>query len=211
MQKQNGLFSFGRLMAALALGLVFTISVSSFSAFARDCDGIRKSVLRLHILANSDSDADQALKLAVRDKILALDSRMFEGAQSLSEAKEAALQQLELVRAAALEEIRSQGYDYNVSVELANMYFSTREYDAFTLPAGYYDALRVTIGSGKGHNWWCVLYPPLCLPAAESGKELGDVLTDEELAIVEGKNEYRFRFALVELFEKIKGYFQGTV
>ena len=77
MRKQNGLLSFGRLMAALALGLVFTISVSSFSAFARDCDGIRKSVLRLHILANSDSDADQALKLAVRDKILELDSQMF--------------------------------------------------------------------------------------------------------------------------------------
>lgn len=213
MRKPTGkeLFSFGRLMAALAIGLAFSIGVSSFSAFARDCEGIRGSVLRFHILANSDSAADQELKLAVRDRILELDSRLFEGAQTLSEAKQAAQRQLDLIQKTALDEIRSRGYDYEVSAELTNMYFSTREYEAFTLPAGYYDAVRITIGEGKGHNWWCVLYPPLCLPAAETGRELGDVLTDEELAVVEGKNEYQFRFALVELFEKIKDYFHGTV
>ncbi len=84
------------------------------------------------------------------------------------------------------------------------MYFSTREYDTFTLPAGKYDALRVTIGSGRGKNWWCVLYPPLCIPAASTQEEFDDLLTKKQVEIVGNKQKYKFKFATLELCEKLK-------
>lgn len=197
----------GRWTAALLAGLVFTIILSSTAAFAQDCEGIRDSVLRLHILANSDSEEDQALKLAVRDRILELDNRLFEDAANLAEAEETAKKQLRQIEQAAQAEVKRQGYDYAVRAELCHMYFSTRDYESFTLPAGYYDAIRITIGEGKGHNWWCVLYPPLCLPAAESRADFSDVLTPEEAEIVGHPQKYRFSFALVELWEKIRDLF----
>lgn len=200
-------FSAARLAAALAIGLTITIWAGSFGAFAQGCEELRHSVLRLHILANSDSESDQELKLKVRDRILELDGTLFEGAKDLASAESAAAEQLETIRAEAQEEVYRQGYDYPVHAELTNMYFTTRVYEQYTLPAGYYDAVRITIGSGEGHNWWCVLYPPLCLPAAESREDLADVLTPEELAVIEGGEEYEYRFAVVELWEKLKNLF----
>ena len=81
--------------------------------------------------------------------------------------------------------IRDRGYDYPVKVELTNMHFNTRVYETVTLPAGEYDALRVSIGEAQGHNWWCVMFPPMCLPAAEESKELQDVLDPAQMEIVE--------------------------
>ena len=205
MQKTK-LFSAARLLAAAVIGLAVTVCISSFSVFASDCAEIRESVLRLHILANSDSEEDQALKLAVRDRILSIDNKLFGNAENLEAAEQAAVRRLTLLRETALDEIRRQGYDYDVKVELANMYFTTREYEKYTLPAGYYDAVRITIGEGKGHNWWCVLYPPLCLPAAESDTKIDDVLDDDEVKIVEGKTKYKYSFAAVEIVEGIKNY-----
>lgn len=199
-------FSAAKWTAALLIGLLVSVSISSVSAFAKDCDSIRSSVLRFHILANSDSEEDQALKLAVRDKILSLDQKVFGASSSLADAKVQAQKYLSMLKAAAEEEIKEQGYSYDVQIELTNMYFTTREYEAFTLPAGFYDAVRITIGEGKGHNWWCVLYPPLCVPAAEKtdSADLSDVLTPQEEEIVEGGEKYEFRFALVELWEGLK-------
>lgn len=202
-------FSAGRLLAALAAGLLLTVAVSSVSAFASDCEGIRRSVLRLHILANSDSEADQALKLYVRDRILELDETIFGSAEDLSGAEENARRALPLIEEAANAALRQRGSGDTAHAELTHMYFTTREYDTFTLPAGYYDAVRVTIGEGKGHNWWCVLYPPLCLPAAESETELSDVLTEEQAAIVSGGERYEFKFAAVELYEEVKLWLQA--
>lgn len=198
------LFSGMRLVAALAVGLALTVTVSSVSAFSGTCADIRESVLRLHILANSDSPEDQALKLAVRDRILELDSRLFGEAETLEQAEAVAEEQLAKMEEAAEEEIRRQGYSYPVEVELCRMYFSTRDYESFTLPAGNYQAVRVTIGEGKGHNWWCVLYPPLCLPAAQGQTELSDVLGVDGEEIVTHPRKYRFSFALIELWEKWK-------
>ena len=200
------ILSAARLVLALALGLVFTIAGSSLSAFAAGCEGIRGSVLRLHILANSDSDADQALKLAVRDRILTLDNTLCDEAGNLADAERIAGRELAAIEAAAADEIVRRGYDYPVKAELVRMYFNTREYENFTLPAGSYDAVRVTIGDGAGHNWWCVLYPPLCLPAAESRTGLADLLTPEELEIVQGQPKYEYRFAVVEWLEKLKSW-----
>lgn len=189
---------------AVLIGLIFAIALSSLSVFASDCNTIRHDVLRLHILANSDSEEDQTLKLQVRDKILALDAKLFSAATDLSDAKQIAAEELQQIQAVAEAEIKTRGYDYPVKVELKNMYFSTREYETFTLPAGKYDAIRITIGSGNGKNWWCVLYPPLCISAASSQSEFDDLLTKEQIEIVENKQKYKFKFATVELFEKLK-------
>ena len=189
---------------ALLFGLILSILVGSFSAFASDCSAIRESVLRLHILANSDSDEDQALKLKVRDRILEETGDLFENASNLENAESSAANSLELVRSIAEDEVRKQGYDYPVRAELCNMFFETRQYDDITMPAGRYDAVRITIGEAKGHNWWCVLYPPMCIPAAQPKQELGDVLTEDGMEVVTSKPKYEVRFACVELFERIK-------
>ena len=189
---------------ALLFGLILSILVGSFSAFASDCSAIRESVLRLHILANSDSDEDQALKLKVRDRILEETGDLFENASDLENAESSAANSLELVRSIAEDEVRKQGYDYPVRAELCNMFFKTRQYDDITMPAGRYDAVRITIGEAKGHNWWCVLYPPMCIPAAQPKQELGDVLTEDGMEVVTSKPKYEVRFACVELFERIK-------
>ena len=192
-----------RLTLAMLLGLAVALTAASFSAFAQECRGIRESVLRLHILANSDSQEDQALKLAVRDRILELDSVLFQEASNLREAEEAAARELERIRSAAQEELRRQGCGYPVRAELTNMYFTTRTYDTLTRPAGRYDAVRITIGEGAGRNWWCVLYPPLCLPAC-GGQALSEVLTESQIEILESAEEYEFRFAALELYQALK-------
>lgn len=186
--------------------LILTILASTIEVFAADCKDIRNDVLRLHILANSDSKNDQDLKLMVRDEILKLDNKLFASAQSKENAKEKMSQSLDMIKAQAIAVLRKNGCYDNVNVELTNMYFTTREYDAFTLPAGMYDALRVTIGKAEGKNWWCVLYPPLCIPAV-SHDEAMDILTDEESNIIKSGEKYQFKFAIVELIEGIKAGF----
>ena len=151
-------------IAALAIGLVATLLISSAVSFAETCGPIRNGVLRLHILANSDSDEDQRLKLAVRDRVLTLDLFSSGHAASKEEAEQETASSLLEIEEAAREELRRQGCTDDVKAELVRMYFTTRVYENVTLPAGYYDAVRITIGEGAGHNWWCVLYPPLCIP-----------------------------------------------
>ena len=99
---------------------------------------------------------------------------------------------------------KNRGYHYDVNAELCNIFFNTREYDGVTLPAGRYDAMRITIGEAKGQNWWCVLYPPMCIPAAQPTQELNDVLNESEMEIVTSEPKYEIRFACVELFERLK-------
>ena len=147
------------------MGLVIAI-LCSMASFSQQCQNIRESVLRLHVLANSDSQEDQALKLKVRDRILLESEHLMDHVSNRQEAKQIASQHLPELEAAAQDEIQKQGYDYPVEIRLENTYFNTRQYGSVTLPAGQYDALRVLIGSGEGHNWWCVMFPPMCLPAA---------------------------------------------
>lgn len=196
------------LLLALVLAVLF-----SFSGFTAGCEDIPNHVLRLHVLANSDSGQDQALKLKVRDRVLAVSAGMMDGVRSRAEAETAVAARLPEFREAAEDEIRAQGFDYPVSVQMEKTYFPTKTYENVTLPAGEYDALRVVIGSGGGHNWWCVLFPPLCLPAAEDAEQLRDVLNRNELKIVQGEGGYQVKFKSVELFEQFQqwlrqhGYF----
>lgn len=190
------------LTAAVALGLVFTF-LCGFVSFEAGCENIKSNVLRLHILANSDSDEDQSLKLEVRDRLLAEGGEIFTGSTDLAEAQAVAAENLERFTAAACEVVRARGYDYPVRIEIAKSDFDTRVYDRVTLPAGEYDAVRVIIGEGGGHNWWCVMFPPLCLPAAGQ-QDLSGVLEGESLDITDNSDRYVMKFKVVELYEKLK-------
>ena len=188
---------------ALVMGFVLMVAVT-FSGFAGACEALPGEVLRLHVLANSDSEEDQALKLQVRDRILEESSSLMDGVSNKEEALRAAEEAIPALEKAAEDEVRRQGYSYSVSIAVENVYFPTREYGDTTLPAGKYDALRVVIGSGEGHNWWCVLFPALCLPAAEDTTELGEVLTQGEMDAVQGGEKYEVRFKLWEIYEWIQ-------
>lgn len=193
---------------SILLGLVLTV-LFTFTGFAAGCEDIPNHILRLHVLANSDSQQDQALKLKVRDRILSESGGILDGVKNKENAEKAVSSVIPKIREAAEDEVRRQGYSYAVQVEMTNMYFSTRQYGGITLPAGAYDALRVTIGSGRGHNWWCVLFPALCLPAAEAPSELDDVLNQSEMRIVQEQgstNGYEVKFKSVEMYEQFRDW-----
>lgn len=149
----------------LTAGLIFSLAFGAFEVFAEDCGEVRNEVLRLHIPANSDSEEDQAVKLEVRDFLLGEYGNELSGCADLPAAEERARELLPEIERRCTEFLRERGFNYGAKAELTDMYFTTREYDRLILPAGEYTALRITLGSGEGHNWWCVIFPQLCLPA----------------------------------------------
>lgn len=192
---------------SIALALIFSVLLS-LTGFTGQCTNISNKVFRLHVLANSDSIQDQQLKLKVRDKILEYSEGLFDKANTKKDAKIAAVNHIKDFEKVALDEIHNQGYDYPVKVEVTKMYFNTRHYNEVTMPAGKYDALRVLIGSGEGKNWWCVMFPAMCLPAAEERTELKDVLDDSEMDIVENGEGYEIKFKFVEILESVYEYLE---
>ena len=175
----------------------------SLCGFAAACEDISERVLRLHVIAASDSAEDQAIKLKVRDAILAKTAGKMDGVATREEARTALENMLPQIEKAGNHCLSQLGYTDTVTAELCTMYFSTRRYDTVTLPAGEYEALRVTIGEGRGQNWWCVVYPPMCLSGA-CETELADVLTDYETDIVTDTERYRVRFKVVEWYQLLK-------
>ena len=188
---------------SICLAMILAV-LFSFTGFAAQCEDIPEHVLRLHVLANSDSQEDQTLKLQVRDRILQESAGMLDGVRNKEEAEQRIRETLPALQRAAEDEIEQRGYTYPITVELEQTYFPTREYEQVTLPAGTYEALRVCIGAAEGHNWWCVIFPPMCLPAAEEPQELADVLDAQQLQIVEGQNRYVIKFKALEYYEQIK-------
>lgn len=191
---------------ALCIAFVLTVFYSLIP-FEAECNEISNEVFRIHILANSDSQADQNLKLKVRDEILAYSEELFNSANSKEEAEKIVQENLAEIIAVAQKKVYDEGYDYKVNAEITNMYFTTRCYEQFTMPSGMYDALRVTIGEGEGQNWWCVMYPSICLSASiESDEKAKESFTDNQYDIV-SSGEYQYRFKVVEIFEKITSFF----
>lgn len=190
-----------RLELSLIAGILVSIIFTSFGAFAAECEEIRGQVVRLHILANSDSDEDQALKLMVRDAILEQTVGIFSG-DSKEQAELLVQNNLGRIENIARQVIDDQGFDYSVHAYLINMYFETRVYGNVTLAAGWYDAVRVEIGEAKGKNWWCVMFPPMCLPAA-SGEQQSDQLM-QQIETLGQTPEYIPRFAILEWVEELK-------
>lgn len=199
-----------KVIVSVAIGLIISIIVSIFAGFMNDCEEIRHSVFRLHILANSDTVSDQKLKLKVRDRILEETGYLFEDVKNSKEAEKIANKNIDNIIKVAQQEVYNQGYNYKVNAYVCNMYFNTRDYEQFSLPAGKYDALRVTIGEANGKNWWCVLYPSMCLPSAKPRENLEKSnLEKSQTDIIEQPKKYKAQFAIVELYESIKNKLFG--
>ena len=189
----------------ISVFITLIVCIIATISFENDCKGIREEFLRLHVIANSDEDYDQELKLRVRDAILQSGKRVFTEAEDIISAESKITQQKESLRYTAEETARSLGFDYDIKIEVARSYFPTRTYDNLTLPAGYYKAVRVIIGEGKGKNWWCIMFPPLCLSAVSNTAEIAeDFLTKDEMAIVTSDPRYEIRFWLVEKYYEAK-------
>lgn len=168
---------------------------------------ISDKVVRLHVVANSDSEEDQALKLRVRDAILARTTALLEASEDRSEAEGLIRGQLLELENIAAREITAAGYDYSVEARLAELDFPTREYESFTLPAGNYLALQVVIGEGEGKNWWCVVFPPLCTAAAAEvpASALAAGFSEEEVRLItEEDRGYVLKFKTLEWLEMLK-------
>lgn len=186
------------LEAALAAALLCSLAAgASFARFQAVCRQVRADTLRLHIVANSDSAQDQALKLRVRDSMLQEVSVLFEKVPDQAQAVQTARRQLPRLQAAAERAVRENGSRQQVRVRLVRMRFPTTHYEGFSLPAGEYDALRIELGKAAGHNWFCVLYPGLCLPSAECAaypKQAENRLITEKCEV---------RLALLDWLQKI--------
>ncbi len=187
------------------------VCIISSVSFSKDCNDIRNSLLRLHVIASGDTEEEQALKLKVRDTILKDGADIFSQNDCLDSATEKVSDNLVRLTESAKKTIRENGYTYDVRVELTECYFPTRVYENITLPAGKYNAVRVIIGEGKGKNWWCVMFPPMCLPAAkENEAELSDVLGEKSMNIVENGKKYEVRLWIVEKWYELKERVAGS-
>lgn len=185
------------------------------------CTGIRAlgvdaelydRILRLHVIADSDSDADQAVKLKVRDAVLELLGDEMEASPDLEQARSAAERLMPEAERVARQVLRENGFSYGAAVTLGYEYYPTRDYGSFSLPAGRYLSYRIVLGSGEGHNWWCVLFPALCTAPAEQQDDefVAAGFTPGQIGVLSGKKspKYAVRFRLLELLgelgEKLK-------
>ena len=189
-----------RIECAVALGLALSV-LWAYASFFVGCSQLRRDIVRLHVLANSDSAADQAVKLLVRDALLESGSALFSG-EATPETAAAILQ----TQRAALEQtanrvLASSGMSYQARLTLTREYFTTRSYGALTLPAGRYLAVRVILGAGAGQNWWCVMFPPLCLPAATENRSADSAFSASEHAVLHADDTVEIRLKVVELIE----------
>ena len=194
------------LLAAFSLTLVSGVwAAGSQSALAEE-------VVRLHVIAHSDSEADQALKLKVRDAVLAAAGDALSGVTHREEAEELLAGQLQVLADAGAAAVAEAGYHYPVQVSITDHWFPTKTYEDFALPAGTYRALRVVIGDGEGQNWWCVVFPPLCLGTVTEVAEAAALggLSEDEISLITGEDEhYVIRFKLVEWWQTLFGHVSG--
>ncbi len=179
------------------MSLVLIVGITQ--PLIKTSENISDKVFRLHILANSDSTYDQNLKLGLKNYILENTSDLFIG-QNLEENIDIAKESLEELYRLSKEYLESQGSNYDVKTEVVKEFFETRVYDDFTLPAGVYNSLKITIGEGKGHNWWCIIFPSVCLSACS--ESMSDYLSEDEMELV--NSGYTAKFKVVEVYEKIK-------
>lgn len=189
--------------SALLMAFAVTLLIGCCASAGRAA--LAGQVLRLHVVANSDSAEDQAVKLRVRDAVLAQAQPALAGVADSVEAEQVLLPLLNELEQTASAVLTAEGYDPEVSVSISDQWFPTREYDSFALPAGQYRALRVVIGEGEGQNWWCVVFPPLCLAAVTeevtaAAAQAG--LSEEQVALITGQDGgYVLKFKVIEWWE----------
>lgn len=178
------------------------LAVLNVTVFASRCEEVRREVLRLHVVANSNSRDDQRVKLLVRDAVLTQGTDIFDGSVTVENAVDRLTPSIGKLRETALEVLRQNGMEEDVEIEIGREYFPTRVYDSFTLPAGEYMSVRVIIGSGGGQNWWCVMFPPLCLPAAQ--KNIDAYADSDGIKLIASSPKYAPAFKIVEFVEKLR-------
>lgn len=192
-----------RIEISVLIALVICCA-TNINTFSKQCDNIRDKMLRMHVIANSDSIEDQELKLKVRDAVLEAGKELFDGTVTSEDAEEILVPHIKELEQVAIETIQEEGFDYKVKITVKEEFFKTRTYDnSVTLPAGYYTAVKVIIGDGVGQNWWCVMFPPMCLPAANAECELENVLNENETEIVTQGEKYKLKFKFIEIIEDL--------
>lgn len=193
----------------LLLGAVICSAAGVFITFSENCENVRGEVLRLHIPANSNSAEDQQIKLALRDYLLSEFGSGLGECNDLAEAEQKASELLPEIERKSSEFLSENGFSYGAKAELVSMYFTTREYDRLILPAGEYKALRVTLGSGEGDNWWCVIFPQLCIPAVTEKNDSRedppsrDNSANEVLESFGKPQKVTVKFAVYEFFSRL--------
>ncbi len=189
---------------ALLAGLVLCVFSGVLAVNTQN--RLAEKVVRLHVLANSDSEADQALKLEVRDAILQRTEALLKESDSRQEAETLLRQHLPELRSLAEQRVKDAGYAYPVDIVLEFAEFPTKEYDGFSLPAGEYLALRVLIGAAAGQNWWCVVFPPLCTTAASdvAVTALAAGMEPEDVQMILEEDGYVLRFKTVEWWQALR-------
>ena len=192
-------------LKAFTVATILTI-LYTMIPFSAECSSVSNEVFRLHILANSDSDCDQNLKLKVRDAVLDYTKNIFKYADSITNAEKLTDENLQKIADRAKKVVEKNGYNYSVKAQIKEMYFDTRYYGNITMPSGKYKALRITIGKGEGHNWWCVMYPCVCVGASTNYNSLKENTTDTEYSIMVN-GDYKYQFKIVEIFQKICSFF----
>ena len=190
--------------------LLFAYTTICAVSYCEDVSSnIANSVFRLHVIANSDDKEDQDLKYIVRDNLIKYMNDLCKDCESKESAIELAKTHQNEFYTIADDTIKENGYDYPVKIEIGNFEFPTKHYGDISLPAGFYDALKVEIGEAKGQNWWCVMFPPLCFVDISSGvvpddskQIMEDSMSEEEFALVSDNSnpEIKFKFKLLEFF-----------
>lgn len=201
-----------RTFIILILLFIF-ILISAISYVDAVSEDISDSVFRLHVIANSDSEADQNLKYKVRDAVLEYMNSISENCSSKNEVITLVNEHKEEFYEIAKQVISDNGYDYDVKIKVGSFDFPTKDYGDISFPAGTYDALRIEIGNASGKNWWCVMFPPLCFVDVSSGivpddskSIIEDNLSDEEYKIVSNQSspDIKFKFSLIEMFQNLR-------
>lgn len=192
----------------LALLIGVAVSILAGLWLNGEQQALADQVIRLHVIANSDSEEDQALKLLVRDRVLEVAESLYRPEDSLEDAYRTLEENLPLLAEAGREVLAEQGSGDEVSASLEETWFPTKEYTDFALPAGEYTALRIVIGEGEGRNWWCVVFPPLCLGSVSESVEqtaMAGGFSQDQVSLITGENEgYVVKFKAIELWEQLK-------
>lgn len=191
-----------KIIFSLAFAIIVAIVSVTFEDFSLKCAEVRENTLRLHILANSDSNDDQRLKLKVRDAVLNEYGKILGGCKDRNSAEKTIVMLKDDIKRTAEKVLIQEGCENSVKVNLTEMYFDNKKYDDnIIMPAGIYDAVRIEIGDAEGKNWWCVMYPPLCVPVycEEQAQEAADTIKE-----LNSYPAFEARFAVVELGEKLK-------
>ena len=182
---------------SIIIAMIITLTYSTVSA--QSFSSMESKVLRFHVLANSDEVYDQELKLEVKEEIFSFVTELTKDLDTNIEANQVVSENIDTINQMATDIVLENGYNYGVTSQITNEYYDTRVYDDFSLPAGYYDGLRIEVGQATGQNWWCVLFPPLCSDTATKN------LTDDDVDFIK-EEKYQFRFKFVDALSEVRKF-----